>query len=105
MIMEDLIVSLDPEVSNFVLQQEEKLFQIWYPGSFMRITSAESIITAHGLLHRHIRNLVLRIFGPGNLRQEIIQEMHKTAEASLSSWLNHPSIELKEAISSVCSIF
>lgn len=103
--MEDLIVSLDPEVSNFVLQQEEKLFQIWYPGSFMRINGAESIITTHGLLHRHIRNLVLRIFGPRNLRQEIIQEMHKTAEASLSSWLNYPSIELKEAVSSVCSIF
>uniref|UniRef100_A0A0E0M608 Cytochrome P450 n=1 Tax=Oryza punctata TaxID=4537 RepID=A0A0E0M608_ORYPU len=101
MIMEDLIVSLDPEVSNFVLQQEERLFQMWYPDSFLRIIGADSLITTHGLLDRHIKNLALRLFGPENLRREIIQDVQKTVEDSLSSWLNHPSIELKEAVSSM----
>uniref|UniRef100_A0A0E0B8G0 Cytochrome P450 n=2 Tax=Oryza TaxID=4527 RepID=A0A0E0B8G0_9ORYZ len=102
MIMEDLIVSLDPEVTNFVFQQEERLFQMWYPNSFIRIIGANSLITTHGLLHRHIKNLSLRLFGPENLRRVIIQDVQtKTVEASLSTWLNHPSIELKEAVSSM----
>nr|XP_015613552.1 cytochrome P450 87A3 [Oryza sativa Japonica Group] len=101
MIMEDLIVSLDPEVTNFVFQQEERLFQMWYPDSFIRIIGTDSLIRTHGLLHRHIKNLALRLFGPENLRREIIHDVQKTVEASLSSWLNQPSIELKEAVSSM----
>ncbi|BAT10112.1 Os10g0179200 [Oryza sativa Japonica Group] len=99
--MEDLIVSLDPEVTNFVFQQEERLFQMWYPDSFIRIIGTDSLIRTHGLLHRHIKNLALRLFGPENLRREIIHDVQKTVEASLSSWLNQPSIELKEAVSSM----
>ncbi|KAG8097715.1 hypothetical protein GUJ93_ZPchr0013g36457 [Zizania palustris] len=98
---EDLIVSLDPELNNFVFQQEERLFQIWYPDSFIRIIGADSIITTHGSSHKHIRNLVLRLFGPENLRRAIIQDVQKTAQASLLSWLDHPTIELKEAISNM----
>uniref|UniRef100_A0A0D3HBP2 Cytochrome P450 n=1 Tax=Oryza barthii TaxID=65489 RepID=A0A0D3HBP2_9ORYZ len=96
-----LIVSLDPEVTNFVFQQEERLFQMWYPDSFIRIIGTDSLIRTHGLLHRHIKNLALRLFGPENLRREIIHDVQKTVEASLSSWLNQPSIELKEAVSSM----
>ncbi|RCV41599.1 hypothetical protein SETIT_9G149800v2 [Setaria italica] len=61
---EDLIVSLDPELSARVLQQEERAFQIWYPSSFMRVFGADNIITALGPLHRHMRALMLRLFGP-----------------------------------------
>ncbi|KAF0910084.1 hypothetical protein E2562_001320 [Oryza meyeriana var. granulata] len=53
---EDLIVSLDPEVNNFVFQQEGRLFQMWYPDSVMRIIGADSIVTTLGSLHKHIRN-------------------------------------------------
>ncbi|KAL5210626.1 hypothetical protein ABZP36_006249 [Zizania latifolia] len=98
---EDLIVSLDPELNNFVIQQEERLFQIWYPDSFTRIVGADSILTTLGSSHKHIRNLVLRLFGPEHLRRAMIQEVQKTAQASLLSWLHHPSIELKEAVSNM----
>uniref|UniRef100_A0A0D9VX32 Cytochrome P450 n=1 Tax=Leersia perrieri TaxID=77586 RepID=A0A0D9VX32_9ORYZ len=100
MVGEDLIVSLDPELNNYVFQQEERLFQIWYPDSFMRIIGADSIITTLGPSHKHIRNLVLRLFGPENLRRSMLQEVQKTAQASLLSWLDRPSIEVKETISS-----
>lgn len=99
---EDLIVSLDPELNNFVFQQEEKLFQIWYPESFMRIIGYDSMIATLGSLHKHVRTLVLRLFGPENLRLVLLQDVQRTAQASLLSWLDQPSIELKEAVSSVC---
>ncbi|XP_006650369.2 cytochrome P450 87A3-like [Oryza brachyantha] len=101
MVGQDLIVSLDRELNNFVFQQEERLFQIWYPDSFMRIIGADSIITTLGSPHKYIRNLVLRIFGPENLRQTMLREVQRTAQASLLSWIDRPSIEFKEAISSM----
>uniref|UniRef100_A0ACD5V7R0 Uncharacterized protein n=1 Tax=Avena sativa TaxID=4498 RepID=A0ACD5V7R0_AVESA len=98
---EDLIVSLDHELNNLVFQQEEKLFQIWYPESLMRILGDDNIVTMLGTLHKHVRVLVLRIFGPENLRRVLLHEVQTTARASLLSWLDHPSIELKEATSSM----
>uniref|UniRef100_A0A0D9VXV3 Cytochrome P450 n=1 Tax=Leersia perrieri TaxID=77586 RepID=A0A0D9VXV3_9ORYZ len=100
-ILEDLIVSLDPDVNNFVFQHEGKLFQMWYPDSAMKIIGADSIVTTLGSLYKHIRNLVLRFFGLENLREALLHEVQKTAQASLLSWLNQPSIEFKEAVSSM----
>jgi cytochrome P450 family 26 subfamily A len=77
---------------------------MWYPDSIMRIIGADSIITTLGSSHKYIKNMVFRLFGPENLRRDMIKDMQKTAEASLLSWLHHPSIELKEAASSVCLI-
>uniref|UniRef100_A0A0E0RG31 Cytochrome P450 n=1 Tax=Oryza rufipogon TaxID=4529 RepID=A0A0E0RG31_ORYRU len=75
-------------------------FRMWYPDSIMRIIGADSIITTLGSSHKYIKNMVFRLFGPENLRRDMIKDMQKTAEASLLSWLHHPSIELKEAASS-----
>ena len=104
MIGEDLIVSMDPELNNLVFQKEEKLFQIWYPESIMRIMGADCIIATLGTFHKHLRTLVLRLFGPENLRLFLLHEVQQTAQASLLSWLDHPSIEVKEATSSVCPL-
>jgi hypothetical protein len=99
---EDLIVSMDKELNNLVFQREEKLFQIWYPESVMRIFGADSIISKLGSFHRHMRSLVLRLFGPENLRLIMLHDAQRTVQTSLLSWLNQPSVELKEATASVC---
>ncbi|SPT19064.1 unnamed protein product [Triticum aestivum] len=101
LIGEDLIVSLDQDLNNLVFQKEEKLFQIWYPESLMRIMGADCIIATLGTFHKHLRTLVLRLFGPENLRVVLLHEVQQTAQASLLSWLGHPSIEVKEATSSM----
>ncbi|VAH34178.1 unnamed protein product [Triticum turgidum subsp. durum] len=101
LIGEDLIVSLDQDLNNLVFQKEEKLFQIWYPESLMRIMGADCIIATLGTFHKHLRTLVLRLFGPENLRMVLLHEIQQTAQANLLSWLDHPSIEVKEATSSM----
>ncbi|KAI4976978.1 hypothetical protein ZWY2020_050585 [Hordeum vulgare] len=98
---EDLIVSMDQELNNLVFQQEEKLFQIWYPESFMRILGADCIIATLGSFHKHMRSLVLKLLGPENLRLVLLHDVQKATRASLLSWLDLPSIELKEATSSM----
>jgi cytochrome P450 family 26 subfamily A len=80
LIGEDLIVSLDPELTNLVFQQEEKMFQIWYPESMMRIMGADCIIATLGSFHKHLRSLVLRLFGPENLRLVLLR-------ATCNEWL------------------
>ncbi|OEL31091.1 Cytochrome P450 87A3, partial [Dichanthelium oligosanthes] len=97
----DLIVSLDPELNNYVFQQEEKAFQIWYPESFMRILGDDNILSSVGSLHKHMRNLVLRVFGPENLRLVLLHDVQSAVKTSLDSWLEKPSIELKAAASSM----
>ena len=94
-------MSLDPEFSARVLQQEERAFQIWYPSSFMRILGADSVITALGPLHRHIRALMLRLFGPESLRLALLRDVQRRARAELRSWLAQPDVEVRTATSMV----
>uniref|UniRef100_A0A453QSS4 Uncharacterized protein n=1 Tax=Aegilops tauschii subsp. strangulata TaxID=200361 RepID=A0A453QSS4_AEGTS len=101
---QDLIVSMDQELNNLVFQQEEKLFQIWYPESFMRILGADCIIATLGSFHKHMRSLVLKLLGPENLRLVLLHDVQRATQASLLSWLDQPSIELKEATSSVWAL-
>ncbi|KAJ1277205.1 hypothetical protein BS78_05G277200, partial [Paspalum vaginatum] len=93
----DLIVSLDTELNNYVIQQEEKAFQMWYPESFMRILGENNIVSASGSLHKYMRNMVLRVFGPENLRLLLLQDVHSAVNMSLASWAEKQSIELKTA--------
>lgn len=97
----DLIVSLDPELNNYLFQQEEKAFQIWFPESFMRILGDENLVLSSGSFHKNIRNMILRVFGPENLRLVLLHDVQGAVKRSLNSWLEMPSIELKPAISSV----
>ncbi|KAJ1277125.1 hypothetical protein BS78_05G270400 [Paspalum vaginatum] len=97
----DLIVSLDTELNNYVIQQEEKAFQIWYPDSFMRILGENNIVSASGSLHTYMRNMVLRVFGPENLRLLLLQDVHSAVNMSLASWAQKQSIELKTASASM----
>ncbi|CAN6284314.1 unnamed protein product [Urochloa humidicola] len=97
----DLIVSLDPEINHYVLQQEEKSFHIWFPESFMRLLGEENIAKCYGSLHKNTRNLIRRVFGPENLRLVLLHDMQGAVEKCLSSWAERPSVELKPALSSM----
>ncbi|GJN23819.1 hypothetical protein PR202_gb11525 [Eleusine coracana subsp. coracana] len=97
---EEMIVSLDPAFSARVLQQEERAFQIWYPSSFMRVFGADNIINALGPLHRHIRSLVLRLFGPESLRRALLHDVQSAARDELQSWLHRrQGVEVRAATS------
>jgi len=98
---EDLIVSLDPELNARVLQEEERGFQIWYPSSFVRVLGANNIVSMLGPLHRHIRNLVLRLFGPEALRLVLLHDEQRSARDELSSRLDRPDVEVRTATSRV----
>jgi len=101
---EDLIVSLDAELNAHILKQEERGFQIWYPPSFMRVFGADSITSKIGVLHRHMRTLVLRLFGHQSIRSVLLRDVQRSARDELRSWLGRPDVEVRTAISRISSL-
>ncbi|KAL6643923.1 hypothetical protein ACP70R_018689 [Stipagrostis hirtigluma subsp. patula] len=101
LIGQNMIVSLDRELNNYVFQQEGKAFEMWFPNSFMKIMGEENIIRSSGSLHKHSRNMILRVIGHENLKLGLLHDVHRVVQRSLSSWLDRPSIDLKPAISSM----
>ncbi|XP_066335805.1 cytochrome P450 87A3-like [Miscanthus floridulus] len=96
---EDLIVSLDAELNAHILKQEERGFQIWYPPSFMRVFGADNITAKIGVLHRHMRTLVLRLFGHQSIRSVLLRDVQRSAHDELRSWLGRRDVEVRTAIS------
>lgn len=96
-----VVVSTDPELNNFVFQQEGKLFQSCYPETFTKIFGQDNVGSLHGFMYKYLKSLVLKLFGPESLRERLLQDVEKTACMSLRSWSKGPSIDLKDAISTV----
>ena len=101
---EDLIVSLDAELNAHILKQEERGFQIWYPPSFMRVFGADNITSKIGVLHLHMRTLVLRLFGHQTIQSVLLHDVQRSARDELRSWLDRPDVEVRTAISRVSSL-
>ncbi|CAL4910502.1 unnamed protein product [Urochloa decumbens] len=101
LIGKDMIVSLDPELNSYVLKQDNKAFKIWYPESLKRVLGTVLEVTSSVSLHKHMRSMVLRVFGPENLRLALLRDMQGAARSNLSSWADRPSTELKAAVSSM----
>ncbi|RLN00672.1 hypothetical protein C2845_PM06G08090 [Panicum miliaceum] len=79
----DMIVSL--ELNSYVLKQDNRAFQIWYPESLKRILGAVLEVTSSESLHKRTRTMVLRVFGPENLRLVLLRDVQGAARSNLSS--------------------
>ncbi|CAL1371310.1 unnamed protein product [Linum trigynum] len=102
-----VIVSTDPEVNRLVLKQEgdgELLFQPWYSDSFNDIMGSDSLLALQGSVHKYMRNLVLEEFGPERLKS-LLADMERHAVRHLRSWSARPSVELKDAVSTMIHSF
>ncbi|XP_043717920.1 cytochrome P450 87A3-like [Telopea speciosissima] len=96
-----VVISTDPEINQFIFQQEGKLFQIWYMDSFTEIFGEESLISVHGFVHKYLRSLIFTIFGPENLKEKLLPEVEQKTLKHLKLWSSQDSTELKYAISTM----
>jgi cytochrome P450 family 26 subfamily A len=94
-------VSLDAELNAHILKQEERGFQICHPPSFMRVFGADNITSKIGVLHRHMRTLVLRLFGHQSILSVLLRDVQRSARDELRSWLGRPDVEVRTATSRV----
>ncbi|KAI0499865.1 hypothetical protein KFK09_018073 [Dendrobium nobile] len=96
-----LVISTDPELNHLVFQQEGKLFKSSYPETFKEIFGKENVAELDGYMYKYLKALVLRLFGPENLKVTMLQDMEKMSRDRLSLWSRESSIELKDKISAM----
>ena len=63
------MVSADPEINNYIFQNEGKSVEMWYLDSFSKLfaQSGECRTNAFGIIHKHARSLTLTHFGSESL--------------------------------------
>ena len=98
------VISADPDVSRFVLQQEGKLFHCWYMESFDNLFGPQNVLSSQGALHKCLRSLILSQFGSESLRTRVLSQVEELVLKKLQLWSNHTSVDLKEGITSVCQL-
>ncbi|KAL6899491.1 hypothetical protein ACP4OV_006149 [Aristida adscensionis] len=96
-----VVVSADPELNYYVFQQEGKLFESWYPDTFTEIFGRDNVGSLHGFMYKYLKTLVLRLYGQESLRAGLLAETDRACRASLAAWATQPSVELKDAISTM----
>ncbi|XP_039791736.1 cytochrome P450 87A3-like isoform X2 [Panicum virgatum] len=96
-----VVVSADPDLNYYVFQQEGKLFESWYPDTFTEIFGRDNVGSLHGFMYKYLKTLVLRLYGQENLRTVLLADTDGACRASLASWASRPSVELKDAISTM----
>ncbi|KAG8065858.1 hypothetical protein GUJ93_ZPchr0004g39757 [Zizania palustris] len=96
-----VVVSADPEMNYYVFQKEGKLFESWYPDTFTEIFGRDNVGSLHGFMYKYLKTLVLRLYGPENLKAVLLAETNAACCGSLSSWAARSSVELKEGLSTL----
>ena len=95
------MVSTDPEINHFIFQQEGTSFLISYTESFNEIFGQQSLLSYHGMLHKYLRNLILQLVGPENLKGKLMYEINEATHRHLHSWARHGTVDIKEVTSEV----
>eukprot|EP00261_Vitis_vinifera_P040313 XP_019081556.1 PREDICTED: cytochrome P450 87A3 isoform X1 [Vitis vinifera] len=96
-----LVISTDPDLSRFILQQEGKLVHSWYTESFDNVVGKQNVLSAKGAMHKCLRNLILNQFGSESLKTRFLTQVEELVLKHLQLWSNCTSVELKEAIASM----
>ncbi|KAF3952299.1 hypothetical protein CMV_022133 [Castanea mollissima] len=95
----NVVVSTDPEVNRFIFQQEGTSFQLSYTESFKEIFGQQSLVSCHGMVHKYLKNLILQLVGPENLKGKLMYEINEATRRHLRSWDRHGTVDIKEVTS------
>jgi hypothetical protein len=98
-----VVISTDQEINNYIFQQEGRSVILWYTESFTNIFGQQSIVAQHGMIHKYLKNLILHLVGPENLKANIVHELDELIRRHLRSWATHATVDLKEVSSNVRS--
>ncbi|KAL3834729.1 hypothetical protein ACJIZ3_009465 [Penstemon smallii] len=94
-----VIVSIDPEVNQYIFRREGKEFQCWYTSSAAKILGSKALNGQQGDVHKYLRNLVVNLIGPENLKVGLGHETDINTRHHLASWAcRGHEVDLKEEL-------
>ena len=100
-----MVISTDPEINNYIIQQEGKSVLLWYTESFANFVREESIVSNNGMIHKYLKNLSRHLVGPENLKASVVHEVDQVIRGHLHSWVSQATVDLKEVASKVFIYF
>lgn len=80
------VVSVDPELNKFILQNEDRLFQSSYPSTIGGILGKWSMLVLVGDMHKEMRGIALNFMGNNKLKNSLLQDIQTHALLILNSW-------------------
>ncbi|XP_062107269.1 cytochrome P450 87A3-like isoform X2 [Humulus lupulus] len=99
---ENIVISTDAEFNYHIFKNEGKSFLFWYPESFTKIFGGQDILTYHGMVHKYLKNLVLHLVSPENLKAKLMPEMEEMTRTHLNSWTHcGTTVDIKEVSSNM----
>lgn len=80
------VMSIDPEVNKFILQNEGKYFVSNYPRSVRDLFGKGAIASVNGELHKRIHNAVLSFINTTKLKEFVMADVEHVIRTTLSKW-------------------
>ncbi|GLJ08772.1 hypothetical protein SUGI_0095430 [Cryptomeria japonica] len=80
------IVSCDPELNAYVLQNENKLFECSYPKAIHGILGKDSLLVIVGDVHKRLRTQALNLINTAKSRHDFLLEIERNALHVMDSW-------------------
>ncbi|XP_022740975.1 cytochrome P450 724B1-like [Durio zibethinus] len=82
------VVSCDYELNSFVLQNEEKLFQVSYPKAMHGILGKFSLLIVSGDVHKKLRNIGSSFISASKSKPDFLNCVEKMSISMMNSWKN-----------------
>ncbi|EOA11989.1 hypothetical protein CARUB_v10012710mg, partial [Capsella rubella] len=95
------IVSTDKDVNMEILRQENKSFILSYPDGLAKPLGKDSLFFKIGNIHKHMKQLTLRLLSSEGLKQKILKDMDRVTREHLYSNASKGRFDVKEAVSSL----
>ncbi|KAG6725742.1 hypothetical protein I3842_02G046200 [Carya illinoinensis] len=67
----------------------------------MKVLGKKSILTHHGEIHKYLKNLILHLVGPENLKANVMKELDAMICRDLQAWAKNETVDLKEVTSNM----
>lgn len=83
---ERTVFSTDPEVNQFVLQNEGRLFESSYHGSISNLMGRHALLLMKGSLHRKMHSLTMSFANSVILRDHLLDDMDRLVRFNMEGW-------------------
>ncbi|MFQ6624621.1 hypothetical protein Gotur_004493 [Gossypium turneri] len=87
-----VVVSLDPDFNYFVLQQEEKLVELYYMDSVAKLVHQDDMKNLGGDFYKYFKRVILSHFGHEPLKHKLLSQFEDVINHELQDWSKLPQM-------------
>ncbi|KAF8095201.1 hypothetical protein N665_0339s0070 [Sinapis alba] len=95
------VISTDMDVNLDILRQENKYFNLSYPDGLVKPLGKESMFLKTGNIHKHIKQICMRLLGSENLKRKIIKDMDRVTCQHLCLKAGQGRFDLRNLVSNL----